>query len=159
MTTKAKNQVTYNPTGPINSWQKKRIMRNCQYKVDIKDEWVQWVTGGASSSLRSITQAQATQIIRTQEGSMPVNNATNKNWGNFNINNTQHLRILSTLRNAGITTTLNDGREVADMLGWFNRFLKSTKSPVKKPLLKMHHKEVSKIITALEGVAVWKHSI
>jgi hypothetical protein len=81
------------------------------------------------------------------------------NWGYFDKNNGQHSYILSILRTANIVVKNGRWGEIADMLGWFDRFLKSNKSPVKKPLKKMTPTEVSKIITALEGVAIWKNSI
>lgn len=77
------------------------------------------------------------------------------NWGYFDKDNPQHKRIQANLRTAKIVTP----QGYADMLGWFNRFLKSNKSPVKKPLKSMTTEEVSKIIVALDGVAVWKNSI
>lgn len=82
-----------------------------------------------------------------------------KNWGLFDKNNAQHKRIQSNLRAANIVIKSEKWGEVADMLGWFNRFLKSDKSPVKKPLKTMTANEVSKIIKALDGVVIWKNSI
>ncbi|MBF2710032.1 hypothetical protein [Flavobacterium soyangense] len=82
-----------------------------------------------------------------------------ENWGLFNNNNSQHKRILATLRTANIVVKNEKWGEVADMEGWFNQFLKSNKSPVNKPLKKMTSLEVSKIIKALDGVAIWKNSI
>lgn len=78
-----------------------------------------------------------------------------QNWGFFDKDNPQHKRIQANLRTAKIVTP----QGYADMLGWFNRFLKSNKSPVKKPLKQMTPDEVSKIIVALDGVAVWKNQI
>ena len=61
---------TYDPEGPITPFQKNRIMQNCNYNLDIKNEWVQWVTGDNNkTSLRNITQAQAVRIIKQQTGS------------------------------------------------------------------------------------------
>lgn len=82
-----------------------------------------------------------------------------ENWGYFDKNNNQHRYITVLLRNANIVVKNQRWGEVADMEGWFNRFLKSNKSPVKKPLKKMTPGEVSKIIIALEGVALWRNSI
>lgn len=82
-----------------------------------------------------------------------------KNWGLFDKNNSQHKRIQANLRAANIVVESEKWGEVADMQGWFNRFLKSDKSPVKKPLKEMTQQEVSKIIKALDGVVIWKNSI
>jgi hypothetical protein len=81
------------------------------------------------------------------------------NWGYFDTNNSQHKRIQANLRVANIVVKSQKWGEVADMLGWFDRFLKSDKSPIKKPLKKMTQQEVSKIIVALDGVVIWKNSI
>jgi hypothetical protein len=84
---------------------------------------------------------------------------TEPNWGLFDLKNPKHKRILSDLRQANIVVKDDKHGEVADMLGWFDRFLKSDKSPVKKPLKKMTSQELSKIIKALDRVIIWKHSI
>lgn len=149
---------TYDPEGPITPFQKNRIMQNCNYNVDIKNEWVQWVTGDNNkTSLRNITQAQAVRIIKQQTGS--DSSGAVENWGAFDKNNSQHRYILSILRTANIVVKSEKWGEVPDTAGWLNRFLQSPKSPIKKPLKKMSPTEVSKIITALEGVSLWKNQI
>lgn len=149
---------TYDPEGPITPFQKNRIMQNCNYNLDIKNEWVQWVTGDNNkTSLRNITQAQAVRIIKQQTGS--DSSGAVENWGAFDKNNSQHRYILSILRTANIVVKSQKWGEVPDTAGWLNRFLQSPKSPVKKPLKKMSPTEVSKIITALEGVSLWKNQI
>lgn len=149
---------TYDPEGPITPFQKNRIMQNCNYNVGIKNEWVQWVTGDNNkTSLRNITQAQAVRIIKQQTGS--DSSGAVENWGAFDKNNSQHRYILSILRTANIVVKSQKWGEVPDTAGWLNRFLQSPKSPVKKPLKKMSPTEVSKIITALEGVSLWKNQI
>lgn len=148
----------YNPKGPITTFQINRIMNNCNYQDDIKNEWVQWVTEDVNrTSLKSISQEQAVKIIRQQTGDTKPE--VSENWGYFDNNNSQHGRIRANLHTAGIVVKNGRWGEVADMLGWFNRFLKSDKSPVKKPLKKMTPEEVSKIIKALDGVVIWKNSI
>jgi hypothetical protein len=81
------------------------------------------------------------------------------NWGLFDKYNSQHKRIQANLRAANIVVKSEKWGEVADMQGWFDRFLKSDKSPVKKPLKEMTPQEVSKIIKALDGVVIWENSI
>lgn len=149
---------TYDPEGPITPFQKNRIMQNCNYNLDIKNEWVQWVTGDNNkTSLRNITQAQAVRIIKRQTGVDSLEVA--ENWGAFDKTNAQHRYILSILRTANIVVKSQKWGEVPDTAGWLNRFLQSPKSPVKKPLKKMSPYEVSKIITALENVSLWKNQI
>lgn len=163
--TKVKPTETIGDNLPILTFQIKRIMNNCQYQVDIKNEWVQWVTEDVSrTSLKSITQAQAVKIICKQTGQelkassqKPI--ANSENWGYFDHTNGQHKYIMSLLRVANIVAKHPKYGEVADMDGWFSRFLQSNRCPVKKPLKTMSTKEVSRIIIALEGVAVWKNTI
>ncbi|ELY1979212.1 hypothetical protein ABF179_002404 [Flavobacterium psychrophilum] len=144
---------------PITAFQIKRIMQNCSYQVEIKNEWVQWVTGDVNrTSLKSITHDQAVKIMLAQTGSTLLSEAK-ENWGYFDNQNSQHRYITVLLRNADIVVKSNKWGEVADMEGWFSKFLQSNRCPVKKPLKKMTPREVSKIITALEGVALWKNSI
>ncbi len=157
-TNSSKAVPTYDPEGPITPFQKKRIMHNCNYQVEIKNEWVQWVTGDVNkTSLSGLTQAQAVRIIKQQTGS--DSSGTVENWGAFDKNNSQHRYILSILRTANIVVKSQKWGEVPDTAGWLNRFLQSPKSPVKKPLKKMSPYEVSKIITALENVSLWKNQI
>jgi hypothetical protein len=160
--TKTKTPPIYGDDLPITSYQIKIIRKNSNFQEDIKEEWVQWVTGDSSrTSLKSLTQAQAVKIIRQQTGdNSPTVKATESaNWGYFDRNNSQHARIQANLYTANIVVKNDRHGEVADMKGWFNRFLKSAKSPVKKPLKDMTPQEVSKIIKALDGVALWKNSI
>mgnify|MGYP003643586823 CR=1 FL=1 len=102
-------------------------------------------------------QGSAIDAYLNSDNEVPVKQA--KNWGYFDKENPQHKRIQANLRAANIVVENARHVEVADMLGWFNRFLKSNKSPIKKPLKEMTPDEVSKIIVALDGVVVWKNSI
>ena len=77
--------------------------------------------------------------------------AKRKHWASFDKNNRAHLNILSLCRQAQWTKPHERYGEVAD-LNRLQAFLKSDKSPVKKPLMEMSKQEVSKIIIALEGI-------
>ena len=165
-TTKTQPVPKYNPKGPITPFQIKRIMQNCAYQVDTKDEYVQWATGDVNrTSLKSITQEQAIKIMQAQTGKphpQPLSEGEGSeeaNWGYFDRENSQHKYIQSLLRNANIVVKSQKWGEHADMLGWFNDFLHSARSPVRQSLKSMTTTEVSKIIVALEGVALWKNSI
>lgn len=84
--TKTKAVPKYDPEGPITDFQKKRIMQNCNYNIEIKNEWVQWVTGDNNKkSLSSLTQAQAVRIMKQQTGSDTL--ALSENWGEFDKEN------------------------------------------------------------------------
>lgn len=151
----------YDPAGPITPFQKKRIMHNCNYQVEIKNEWVQWVTGDTKrTSLSGLNQAQAVRILKQQTGD--TTEAVEKsveNWGVFDKENAQHRYILSILRQANIVVKSEKWGEIPDTAGWLDRFLKSPKSPVKKPLKDMTKWEVSRIIVSLENISLWKNSI
>lgn len=81
------------------------------------------------------------------------NNAT---WGKFDMNNAAHMNCMSLLRQAKWTKLWN-GKTVPDIQR-FSDFLHSKKAPVQKALKKMDKDEVSKTITALEGIveSTWK---
>jgi hypothetical protein len=150
--TKVKPNETIGDNNPILLWQVNRIMKNAQYQVETKNEWVQWVTADVNrTSLKSITQAQAKKIIMAQEGSTPVNPPKAENWGLFDPKNQQHKTLLSLLRQAQWTIPNDKWGEVAD-LERLSVFLKSDKSPIKKPLKKMDPSEVSKIIQCFKGI-------
>lgn len=74
-----------------------------------------------------------------------------ENWAFFDKNNKQHKQILSLAIQAGWSLHNDRYGEVAD-LKRLSDFLKSDKSPVKKPLKEMETKELSKIIYALEQI-------
>lgn len=79
-----------------------------------------------------------------------------ENWAIFDKANTQHKTILSLLRQAQWVVPHPRHGEVAD-LARLSTFLKSDKSPVKKPLKAMTDKETSKIIQALKGIIKSKY--
>ena len=133
---------------PVTPFQIKRIMNNCNYNVDIKDEWVQWATDDASrTSLKSITQAQAVKILRQQTGYLPLE-GSEEAWSAFDKTNPKHKLILSLCRQANWTVSNAKYGEVAD-LNRLDNWLKSDKAPVNKPLKKQDQKEIQKTIAAL----------
>jgi hypothetical protein len=135
----------------ITKFQINRIMQNCAYQVDTKNEWVQWVTGDvARTSLKSITHDQAIKILYAQTGTKPVVEQS-ENYALFDKTNPRHKLILSLCRQANWTITNVKHGEVAD-LQRLDSWLKSDRSPVKKPLKKMDTKEIERIIGALGGI-------
>lgn len=78
------------------------------------------------------------------------------NWGLFDKDNQQHRTILSYMRTAQWTVPNDKWGEVPDT-NRLSDFLKSDKSPVKKPLKKMLPEEVSKIIEAFKGIVKSKY--
>jgi hypothetical protein len=77
----------------------------------------------------------------------PQHNAT---WGKFDKKNQAHMNCMSLLRQAK-WTKIWEGKTIPDIQR-FSNFLHSEKAPVNKALLKMDKDEVSKTITALEGI-------
>lgn len=73
------------------------------------------------------------------------------NWGYFDYKNKKHRTILSLMRQAEWVVPNEKHGEVADTKR-LSEFLKSSKSPVNKPLKEMSPKELSKIIVAFEGI-------
>jgi len=140
---------------PILNWQIKRIMQNCHYQEQVKSEWVQWVTGDVKqTSLKSITQAQAKRIIRTQEGK-PVPQPKAENWAFFDKTNPKHKLILSLCRQAQWVEPNEKYGEVVD-LERLSNFLKSNRCPINKKLKEMNDLELEKIIKVLEGIVKWQ---
>lgn len=146
--TKTKAPPIYGDDLPITAHQIKEIRKNSNFQEDIKEEWVQWVTGDVNqTSLKSLNQAQAVRILKAQTGAEPQAD----NWGLFDKDNKQHLTLLAYMRTAQWTTQNGKHGEVAD-IDRLSDWLKSDKSPVRKPLKKMQPWEVSKIIEAFKGI-------
>ncbi|MDX6187967.1 hypothetical protein SGQ83_01280 [Flavobacterium sp. Fl-318] len=82
-----------------------------------------------------------------------VNGDNNKNWGLFDKTNQQHKTLLSQLRTLQWTAPNGKWGEVAD-ISRLSEFLKSDKSPIKKPLKNMNSKEVSKIIECFKSMII-----
>jgi hypothetical protein len=79
-----------------------------------------------------------------------------ENWAGFDPKNTKHMAILSLCRQAQWTVSHRRHGEVADLIR-LNNWLHSDKCPVNKALKKMDNSELSKIITALEGIVKSKY--
>ena len=79
-----------------------------------------------------------------------------ENWAGFDPKNTRHMAILSLCRQAQWTASHPRHGEVADLTR-LNKWLNSDKCPVNKALKKMDNSELSKIITALEGIVKSKY--
>ena len=138
--------------------QKLAIRRNSHWNTEIKEEWVQWATGDVNkTSLNDLTSEQAEKIIMQQLGRSEKAEFPDKSWTRFDKSNKKHRLILSLLYQCGWTTKNERHGEIPDM-NRLAEFLKSDKSPVKKPILKMTNTELEKIIKSLSGVVkhVWK---
>ncbi len=138
---------------PIRKDQIKTIMRNCAYNSDIKEEWVQWATGEvAKRSLHDLTEQQANAIIAKQTGAAPSQNRTHKDaFEGFDAKNSKHRAVLSMAIQAQWSLPHKKHGKIADMKR-IAHFLKSDRSPVKKPLTEQSSDELSKTIKAFEGI-------
>lgn len=133
--------------------QKADIRRNAKYKVDIKEEWVQWATGDNSkTSLNDLTYEQAGKILAQQEGKPHLGD----NWALFDKDNGQHKYILSLCIQMGLKKPSERHGFVADLQA-LSEWLKSERSPVRKKLMDMLPFELKKIIGALESITKNKY--
>lgn len=122
--------------------QRKQLYKLFGYNKETEAMHVQHITQDASKTTASdLTINQATKLI----GNLTTH------WGKFNFNNRQHKYILSLLRQMGWTKTSDKHGVVAD-IERLSTFLKSNKSPVPKPLLKMSPDETTKLINCLESI-------
>lgn len=163
MTTKVKPNEQIGDDLPILTFQINRIMKNCAYQVDTKNEYVQWVTGDVNrTSLKSITQAQAKRIIRQQEGLTAVEptRELSDNWASFTSSkpNPQKRSLLFSLMHQAQWTVDNEKHGEVPDLNRLSLFLQSDKSPVQKKLIDMNDLELEKLIKAFKGIvkSKWK---
>lgn len=100
------------------------------------------------TSVSDLSFDQANKIIK-RFGGTPVKY---DNWGSFDAKKKSHRLILSLcIQNNWQKWNPHKGVYQADIIR-LSEFLKSPKSPVKKPLKDMSSTEVSKIIVALENM-------
>ncbi|QSS96610.1 hypothetical protein [Psychroflexus sp. ALD_RP9] len=121
--------------------QRRLIHQLCHYDADLKQELVYQFTKGRTTTSLELKQDEAQALI----SSLQIN------WATFNKNNQQHRYILSLLRQIGWTKQHSRHGQVAD-LERLSNFLKSAKSPVKKPLQSMSVQELNTIINCLESM-------
>lgn len=129
--------------------QKKQIMRLLQFNEEAKEEVVVGITGNpACTRLSHLTFDQANKAIRKLGGKTAVD----YQWAQFDKFNGQHSYVLSLCIQLGWSINHPRYGYVAD-LNRLSEWLKSQRSPVRKPLRAMDKAECSKIITALENIA------
>ncbi|GIZ15282.1 hypothetical protein [Capnocytophaga catalasegens] len=103
-------------------------------------------------STKDLTEKQAFQLIRfLKEGRV----APASYYARFDADNNQHLTILARCHELGWVVS-HDGRIIAD-LNKLGGWLISKRSPVKKALMDMSHKELSKVIFAIENMIKSKY--
>ena len=117
--------------------------------ADQKAALVQQYTGDWNkTSTKDLTLNQANELI-VRLGGQAIKY---ENWAFFDFKNGKHKYILSLcLQNGWSVFSQKYQKEIADTYR-LSEFLKSDKSPVKKPLNKMTSTEVSKLIYVLEKI-------
>lgn len=121
-----------------------------------RDERLDFIAGFLDRKIKStkdLSKIEADELLYF----LNYGKTKNYDWGRFNKQNKQHRTLLSLMHQANWVVPNETHGEVAD-LDRLGNFLKSTKSPVNKPLLKMDFKEVSKVIIAFEGIAIHQNS-
>lgn len=100
---------------------------------------------------KELTEKQAFQLIRYLKEGKTIDNAF---FARFDPQNSQHRTVLARCHELGWVQ--DDKPHLVD-LNRLGGWLISKRSPVKKALLDMSHKEVSKIIVALENMIKSKY--
>ncbi len=126
--------------------QRKELYRLFGYNKETEAMHVQQITQNPNKKKAAdLTLDQAAKLI----GNLTTH------WGKFDFKNQQHKYILSLLRQMGWTKTSERHGIVAD-IERLSTFLKSNKSPVPKPLLKMGPEELTTLINCLESMLAKK---
>ena len=122
---------------------------------DIKEELVQWATDdNEKTSCNDLDFEQANDVLERLGLKRHRRKRDQKayEWGRFDGKNGQHKQVLSLCHQLGWTYHHpKHDAQVAD-LERLGQWLHSSRSPVQKRLMKMQHKECSKVITALESM-------
>ncbi len=109
----------------------------------------QYTSDWNKTSTKDLTLDQANEII-IRFGGKPI---TYENWAFFDNTKASHRNILSLCSQMDWTVYNKDKDMYYADLYRLSEWLKSAKSPVKKPLQKMNKSEISKIIVALSNMA------
>lgn len=136
------------------SQQKKIIAILTKGDKELKKALVQQTTGGEWSSTNDLSHVQANQLIQYL-GGKPV---AYDNWALFDKDKASHRQVLSLCITYGWTAQHPTRGEIAN-LGRLSEWLKSPRCPVNKKLKDMSPTEVSKIISALEGMVQYKFQV
>lgn len=100
------------------------------------------------NSTKELTQKQAFELIRYLKEGKAISNDF---FARFDANNPQHRTLLARCHELGWVCAAPTGKILPD-LNKLGSWLISKRSPVKKALLDMSHKEISKVIFALENM-------
>jgi hypothetical protein len=132
----------------------KQLQTICSGKFRDRDERIDAVSdllGFQIRSFKDLNSVQADDLIRFfNTGKSPDNSS----WGKFDKHNSKHRTILSRCHTLGwVQEENNRFVDLHRLGGW----LKSSRSPVQRPLMEMEPAELSKIIKALDGIVKSKY--
>jgi hypothetical protein len=125
--------------------QRQLIHQLCHYDADVKKLLVEQVSRRRTSTSMELSQREADKLIGLLQ----------RDWAKFDKNNKQHRYILSLMYQLQWTqpdpVSIHGKRPDMPRL---NQWLRSSKSPVKKPLMAMTPDETSKVIYAMEQMII-----
>lgn len=125
----------------------------CAGKFHDREERLEAVSemlGFRLNSFTELSDLQADDLLRFfNTGKIP----DNRSWARFDKANPQHRTILARCYTLGWVDSESGYADLNRLGGW----LKSNRSPVRKPLREMHRQELSKVIKALECMVVKKY--
>lgn len=155
MTTQGKHPSLGGVGGGITTDQIKIIQTIFSKKKLDRDERLAYISGFFQQdvkSLKDLTKIQAIHLTRHLNGEQTE---PFQIYAYFNAQNPQHRALLARCYELGWVVS-HDGRVIAD-LNKLGSWLISKRSPVKKALMDMSHKEVSKVIFAVENMTRGKY--
>jgi pyruvate dehydrogenase complex dehydrogenase (E1) component len=125
--------------------QRQLIHQLCHYDADVKKLLVQQVSKFRTETSLELSEREADELIRHLQ----------QDWAKFDKLKKQHCYILSLMHQLQWTSpcAMSKFGKKPDMPR-LNQWLRSAKSPVKKPLNAMTKEETSKVIYAMEQMLV-----
>lgn len=133
----------------ITKQQISQLQTICSGKFRDREERLEAISemvGFEISSIKDLNQLQASELIHFFNTGKPIDHSS---WAFFDKRNYQHRNVLSICHSLGWVNEENPQFVDLHRLGGW---LKSDRSPVKKPLKEMSKAEVSKIIFALQNI-------
>lgn len=131
----------------------KRLQSACSGKFNDREERLDAVSDLLGFRIQSFSDLNSLQaddlLLFFNTGKVPDNSS----WARFDNNNPQHRTILSRCYTLDWVDEETGYADLNRLGGW----LKSDRSPVKRPLKEMNRAELSKIISALESMIVKKY--
>ena len=131
-----------------------RLQCICKDKFISRDERLEALSelaGTELSSIKDLSRIQADELIYFFNTGKIMDHSV---WAAFDKYNTKHRAILSRCHTLGWVQ--EDKPQFAD-LHRLGAWLKSDRSPVKRPLKDMDSRELSKIITAMDNIIKSKY--